>query len=470
MRGRQKLLAVAATAAGVLAIAVPSAAQAFDFPAQADTCYPYTAPHFEAEAGKPFSGIVAGDPYRGARNPSCGATPAPNNCQITRAVIHWGDGTDSDATEVVQPALGTTSGAYAIKGSHVYRSGGEFLGAVDLYVHCTNNLGQPYDARQVGQAGGAWGFRMTVAGACSTGAQSALARAAQCFPPYFPDEETIKKLLDRAADTAFFAADIDKVIADAIDNGGKKIKEALGVNDASRIQSYLAGKLIDDVPYSWLFNVPRYAEYIDIVKGSVLRRIAKDPPDSRFAQLAPPPSLGVLRLKAGHGVSARRARTANRTLKRLLRENSLRIGLLVAVERAAGAHAAGEAAAESAQLRHAAGFALELAGLLKTEQKALRASARALRVLGRVRISPRAARRAKRFMSGKGIARLAARLRALGFSTADINATKSSLRHASARSTAGRLATVLGFDAQARFLRGEERGMRAFAARHANGA
>ena len=118
------------------------------------------------------------------------------------------------------------------------------------------------------------------------------------------------------------------------------------------------------VPYDAILDAAKYASWLDYSKYWVLSRLADDPPDPNFTSLAKPPALRGI----PHSVPALGDAKA--------REVALYVALLTTVERAAGARAAGDTNATTAQLRHASTLSNRLVTLLGTGQRALTKAAK----------------------------------------------------------------------------------------------
>jgi hypothetical protein len=144
------------------------------------------------------------------------------------------------------------------------------------------------------------------------------------------------------------------------------------------------------------FAATKGAYFLDSYKALVMYRLAADPPDESFHVFASPPPLGYPR-DWPTGFPRRLAVSTKLRLFHRARDASVHIALLQAIERAAGAKVAGDAAAESAQLSRAADLASMLVKRLTSERLWLLASSRALKRSGiHFRIPTAVLRKAKR--------------------------------------------------------------------------
>lgn len=481
-----------------LAFSSPAMAQQ-SFPAEQVVCYPYATPTFTAVSGQSLRATVHSVRYFGAPDPArCEVeNPRPNNCQITEALIRWGDGTSSRADSVVQPPLGDTTGRpLEITATHTYRSGGSFRGATDLTYRCTSEEGVPYTARLVGQPGGVHGFVVQVDGG-STSCPS-LAASAAVAPRDFRDPGSAdvrisqascsntlvgsyeKDIFRRLAKLYYQGYVVDKAIDDFISKwtGETWVTENIvgqGAPGTLRgvFKEFVIGKfygklvldkvLIDRLPkkvspYAWMADAPKYASYLDYMKYAVLTRLANDPPDPNFTALARPPKLRSMR-----GVPRQIG-------KRDRREAGLYIAFLTTVERADGAQQAGAATARSAQLAHASKIAKQLVRLLGAKQKALKAAARVIKRIPSGRLPRGVVRRAKRRLdspSSKMFERRA--LKQLGFTDDEIAAVAQDRPAAPVKRFTRPFDKVLGLSAEAKVIRDERAVLATFAKRHALG-
>ena len=146
---------------------------------------------------------------------------------------------------------------------------------------------------------------------------------------------------------------------------------------------------------------------------------------------------------------------------------ALHLALLRTIERAAGAHEAGDADAERRQTLHASELAVQLANVLTRERRTLTTAQHALSRNGaRPRLSAAAVHRSRR--AGM-IATTRRQLVRLGLSDAEVRTAAQEGAAIPDAKLAGTFPAVLGLDREARLLAQEVQALHAFAAKHAGG-
>ena len=419
-------------------------------------------PDATAKVGEPFewSGIVYGHPTSGRDAPFYVSDRNHDQCSLENGVILW------------EPGISTPGGVslLAVQGGwNVHASGGHTfqrriaVGAVDFTLICAGNA-QRHTYRD-------W-VDITVTGepaACPTGTVATVSQAS-CPNTYFGSDE--KFLFRKLAKIAHDGLVVDQTLDEVFSAPEDYVKEILGVKDATGVKGtiaeWLVGKawgkifdrLIDRLPkrigrFDWILDTPKYAAYLDLAKYTVLTRLANDPPDPEFQELAKPPPLRSL-------PEARSASARDR------REIGLYIALLTAVERADGARLAGNAAAEGAQLRHASQLANQLVSLLGAEEKALEEAARTASRIRAAALPRKFVVRAKRTLGSRAFEASAGRaLRALGFTDRELREVADGAPAVDVGRFTRPFAKVIDLDAQAKLVRAERAALARFANRHA---
>jgi hypothetical protein len=420
---------------------------------------------------------------------------------VTPATASLVDGPPIDIGGSTVPTLRVAAGA-----SHVFLGPGLFDVRVSYWVTCLDAEEKPYDFNGTGE--NLFNVRVTEGGTGSLPtsgpeppascpfpavAGSAFrheARTAQQAVPLLPlgprcgprrFSETTKSIFRALGDAYWRGAVFDKTMDLEYERIANGILDMLG-SEKSKKSRFLTQEIFQRLGKQGSRNLaPVLAEILgavelayalDAYKAMFLYGLAFDPPDPNFLELVSPPRLGDLRMKPQPGLSRRVVRSVNRRLSRGSRDAGLHLALLTSVERAGGANAAGNATAETAQLRHAAGLASALATLLESERREVLADGRALRRSGiRFRLPARAARQVKRrLFAGSSGKEVRSRLVKLGFSQQEVDRAARETSTVPLRRLTRPFPAVLDLGKRARLMGREIKALRAFATRYANGA
>jgi hypothetical protein len=205
----------------------------------------------------------------------------------------------------------------------------------------------------------------------------------------------------------------------------------------------------------------------ELTAAAVWLELAKDPPDPNFKRLA---KLSFPRLpptRAGPRVTRQEALAGNALLGNTARLVGYNDAFLTSLERAQGAHAAGDRRWERTQSQAAARFARAEAKLLDARPALREALRRAVdAALPRARLSVAGAKAATAQVARRALpSSLVSLLRALGFSTAEVASVRSRMAHVSPSAAAGPVTAKLAMPAVTEADRRSARILRAIAAR-----
>jgi hypothetical protein len=450
-------------------------------------------PERPATVGQPFSysGVVYSHLSPGY--PQLLVDPDHDACGGLSAGVHWGDfGAPTPVAYPAESALVSVPGGWnvVVSASYTYQAPKNSGGAsVDIEITCDGQLQKeiylPWVTVTVtGSSPGGSGPGTNPPGTNPPGScpfpGTAQYPGVPCASP--SALTAASKTIFRALGDAYTrGANFDKTFADEFDKVfSDRVLRKIGFDqpaDLSLKQGVVTGVLnvlIKKIPPKLATGIiadmvaaAKPAYFLDSYKAMVLYRLAADPPDQAFHAFASPPHLSYPRVNLG-GLPSRVARSTKRRLSRRARDAALHLALLTTIERAAGAALAGDGAAQTAQLHHAAGLASTLANLLASEHKWFLASSRALKRSGiHFRLPASAVRKStRRPFAGADGRVLRNRLLQLGFSSDDLRAATRASKTVPLRRLT-QFPAALGLAQRARDTGREIKALRALAERYA---